>query len=329
MAQKVPDKGWACIKCGCGHNWSTRDKCRWCGAICPVVSKQKQKQLANAWWNQWYNQRREPWVQQGQGDKGTAGDKEEANEQSGDTSERVSSLVSPVANLQAQIKHLENYPCGPPPQEQQRIKELNDQLEAERRKLEQAKPASAHIQRNESRVQTLEGKIQVNNKKAEAKQTQLVKLQEEIAHIHEDGANLKKEYDEAKAQLDEQTAALQSKPDTDMGVCEATLEVQWAKLQPFLGQEYFAKVGLEISAAAEQHRQTLATRRQEQEVAAKEARDKAAASASGGDPESRRAREVDDQAEANRQKRRSRSRSNTRLHKLAAANRKYRQETEV
>ena len=46
------DKGWACSKCGCSHNYSTRSKCRWCGASCP--SKSLRQQTNNSWYGKRY-----------------------------------------------------------------------------------------------------------------------------------------------------------------------------------------------------------------------------------------------------------------------------------
>lgn len=250
-------------------------------------------------WNQYYHNRREPWVH--------GGNRDEVTEAEGaDKSEWVSTPISTVPGFQQRIKHLESTPgYDQMPALKQQVKELQEQLEAERLKADLAKPASSQLQSYEAKIRNTEKEVLENNKKLEAKQTQLTELQAEVATITEFAETLNKRYEEEKAVLKEKTASV-VKAEHDMDISEQVdLDSYLSRLETFLDPADFLQFGQDFKAKAEQHRQAQATKLQEQEAEAAKKRGRAA----GSNVQDSRRSNSDDEGEVRPKQHRSRSRS--------------------
>ena len=310
MSGKLPDKGWACV-CGCLHNFSTRTTCRWCGRKCPSVSKKKHP------WPPWWN-----W------NGGYRGKDEEAGGQEGaGGGEQPSRCVTPIHVLQDKIQKYVNMPRDEG--EEQKLKELKEQLKAEHRKVEESKPASAQLQRLENHVKKTKERYDSADKKVDSARDKVKKAQEELANFEEERNECQRDHIEALQSPHEHTATLQSKSET------AAMDVQGQghaptfkefmdKLPDFVGEDAFADLQERIKAAAEQRRQALVQAEQEQAAQRAETRKAQEISGSGSrqaeEPPSRRSRrdqpEEEDQKDGGDSPRRSRSRSQSRAVKI-------------
>ena len=306
--------------------------------MCPVASLTKKQKAAADWWNQWYQQqgqgRREPWVHQGRGHNSADLVQTESKDQdkAGGGGEVGSpSALNPIKAYQDKIKHLEATPGGVGPHEQASIDKLKEELNAEKLKAEQAKPASASLQKLESQVKSYEQKLQTNLKQIEQKQAEYAQLEAEITTMQEQGKQLQQDYENAKAQLDEHTINIKPKHDdaSGMDVCNGELDLILQKLPGHIGEEVFAEISARITSAAEYRRQTKAQQRNEQEALQQQQSAGAATvpAGSAAEPPARRNRDgADGEPDAARAKRRSRSRSASRERRHKVAHKKYRQE---